>query len=414
MNKDEKDKLALPTANDQIINEDLYETEEDKLSLGLNIIASTNTLEEFSPNIKYSNESLTRVVDDMPKNLGLVDIANRNASKALKVLGVVTSRKLTLFHSGYNVGVSSLSPSVKMALQVSLATVQSEIGMTTLGIGFNNESALIVRHVIDTLESLVEVSTYRTDSPLRDALITDMQHIMMLALEDNVDIVQACANKEDGERCNHIHQYTAYWKNLIHADTLNEDRNHSILWASKVTPKDINEYQSYITNKSLNVKIMDKEVSVKLSIPTIGYYIEYGELWLREVNKAVDLMMIEKTEVSRKAILTSTFNVNSLQLYGHFIGSITIDGEEMTSIRDILDIINLIKVEEIDLLIEDIKEFVKENTFSVVGVPAYNCLSCNKEMKEELDSPFKEIVSINMVKTFLELTNLNLMRLVNK
>ena len=426
MAQEELAKIAVPQDNSKEL-EDLEDfevkNEEDQLNLGLSILGATNSLKEFTPSMTPTEHPLevnvpTKTKDgeskEVTKELGYVNMVNSNASKVKKLLNIDSSKKLTLFHSGFNIGVSDMTPAFKLALQVSLATVQAEIGITTLGIGFNNETAMVVKQVIESLETSVEVSTLRQNEPIREALVTDLQHIMLLAMDKEIIILQTCTNKnKDGTNCNHIHEYIASWKNLIHTDKTKVDL--SFLGKSKVTQKDVLNFRRYITSKNIETAIEGIKVDIELYIPTIGTYIEYGEYWLAEVNKIVDLVVSEPTKIARRTMLTSTFNINTVQQYGHFIKSISIDGgTPLTDIADIVETVSLLPSDTHEQIVLDIKEYVKDNIFSVVGVPSYRCLACGKVLESENDNPYnEEVVSINMVKTFLELTNLNLTKMVN-
>jgi len=426
MAQEELAKIAVPQDNSKEL-EDLEDfevkNEEDQLNLGLSILGATNSLKEFTPSMTPTEHPLevnvpTKTKDgeskEVTKELGYVNMVNSNASKVKKLLNIDSSKKLTLFHSGFNIGVSDMTPAFKLALQVSLATVQAEIGITTLGIGFNNETAMVVKQVIESLETSVEVSTLRQNEPIREALVTDLQHIMLLAMDKEIIILQTCTNKnKDGTNCNHIHEYVASWKNLIHTDKTKVDL--SFLGKSKVTQKDVLNFRRYITSKNIETAIEGIKVDIELYIPTIGTYIEYGEYWLAEVNKIVDLVVSEPTKIARRTMLTSTFNINTVQQYGHFIKSISIDGgTPLTDIADIVETVSLLPKDTHEQIVLDIKEYVKDNIFSVVGVPSYRCLACGKVLESENDNPYnEEVVSINMVKTFLELTNLNLTKMVN-
>ena len=426
MAQEELAKIAVPQDNSKEL-EDLEDfevkNEEDQLNLGLSILGATNSLKEFTPSMTPTEHPLevnvpTKTKDgeskEVTKELGYVNMVNSNASKVKKLLNIDSSKKLTLFHSGFNIGVADMTPAFKLALQVSLATVQAEIGITTLGIGFNNETAMVVKQVIESLETSVEVSTLRQNEPIREALVTDLQHIMLLAMDKEIIILQTCTNKnKDGTNCNHIHEYIASWKNLIHTDKTKVDL--SFLGKSKVTQKDVLNFRRYITSKNIETAIEGIKVDIELYIPTIGTYIEYGEYWLAEVNKIVDLVVSEPTKIARRTMLTSTFNINTVQQYGHFIKSISIDGgTPLTDIADIVETVSLLPKDTHEQIVLDIKEYVKDNIFSVVGVPSYRCLACGKVLESENDNPYnEEVVSINMVKTFLELTNLNLTKMVN-
>jgi len=426
MAQEELAKIAVPQDNSKEL-EDLEDfevkNEEDQLNLGLSILGATNSLKEFTPSMTPTEHPLevnvpTKTKDgeskEVTKELGYVNMVNSNASKVKKLLNIDSSKKLTLFHSGFNIGVADMTPAFKLALQVSLATVQAEIGITTLGIGFNNETAMVVKQVIESLETSVEVSTLRQNEPIREALVTDLQHIMLLAMDKEIIILQTCTNKnKDGTNCNHIHEYVASWKNLIHTDKTKVDL--SFLGKSKVTQKDVLNFRRYITSKNIETAIEGIKVDIELYIPTIGTYIEYGEYWLAEVNKIVDLVVSEPTKIARRTMLTSTFNINTVQQYGHFIKSISIDGgTPLTDIADIVETVSLLPKDTHEQIVLDIKEYVKDNIFSVVGVPSYRCLACGKVLESENDNPYnEEVVSINMVKTFLELTNLNLTKMVN-
>jgi len=427
MAQEELAKIAIPQDNSKNLQdlEDFeVKSEEDQLNLGLSILGETNSLRELTPSIAPTEHPLevsvsTKTKDgeekEVFKELGYVNMVNSNASRVKKLLKIDSSRKLTLFHSGFNIGVSDMTPAFKLALQVSLATVQAEIGITTLGIGFNNESAMIVKQVIESLETSVEVSTLRQNEPIMEALVTDLQHIMLLAMDKEIIILQTCTNKnEDGTNCNHIHEYIASWKNLIHTDKTKVDL--SFLGKSKVTQKDVLNFRSYITSKKIETTIENVKVEIELYIPTIRTYIEYGEFWLAEVNKIVDLVVAEPTKIARRTMLTSTFNVNTVQQYGHFIKSISIDGATpLTDIADIVETVSLLPSNTHEQIVLDIKSYVKDNIFSVVGVPSYRCLACGDILKSEGDNPYdEEVVSINMVKTFLELTNLSLTKMVNE
>lgn len=404
-------KIALPENND-VTMEDLetktINTKEDELAVGMGVIGEASSMKMFSP--KDLEPSGNIEIDG--KDEGFLFIKKNNASRVKTMMGLDKSRKLTLYHSGYKIGISLLSPNFKNVLQLAVATSQADVSMETLGLAYNNESSMIVKQLIETLESEVEVSTLKSNNPLSNALITDLQSIALLAIGEEFTAVQVCTE------CSNVHEYEVNWMNTLHVDKSKIDL--TLLSKPKHYPKDVKRYQDYIYKNDkeiINTKFQDKDVEITLHIPTIKYYIDYGESWLAKVTDSVDKAISTVSPASRRAILTTSFNLNFVQQYGHFFKSIKIDGDIITNMEDIMETISILwdNGDNEDIL-EHIREYIRDNTVSVVGVPSYRCLKCDTVMenKEEDSQAYKEhVVSINIVKAFLVQTNLNLMKMVN-
>lgn len=413
MDKDTKKEgqyIAVPTNNDISIddfNNKEIKTEEDELAVGIGVLAETYSTKEVSPEIKPTQHPIEVSIGDTTKELGLVGIIKKNATPAQTIMGMNTSRKLTLWHSGFTVGVAKFSKPSASALTVMLGVNQAEIGLQTAGIAFNNESAMFIKDVIEFLESLVEVSSYPSKEPLREALITDLPFITLLALEDSIGIVKVC------DKCSQRHETSSNWKDMIHVNL--EDK--TFLGQSKVSFKDIEKYKSeYMVDKTIEVEdpVMGT-VTYELQIPTIGHYIEYGQHWLNTVIKDVDKMAAEATPAVKRSMLSTSFSTLKLQEYGHFIKSISIGDKSVTTIKDTIELITLLDADVHGSVVKGIKEFVKSNTVAVVGVPAFKCANpeCESLIKSStLEQTFNDtVVPINTMMSFLSLTNLKLTEL---
>lgn len=420
MNTEELElKVSVPSSDISIndLSEVTYTNDGEQMSLGLAALGAMNKTTEIAPTVKSSMNNQSITSDEVTKEIGYIPIMH-SGDRVSSLFGVEPSNKLTLHHSGYNIGVKYITPAIKMSLDVALIHAQSQIGLNTLGLAFGNDVAMSIKIVVDTLESMIEKSSFPSNNPLRDALITDLPHIMLLAMEDNIILNQICTSKlkETDKLCGALHSFTANWRDLIYTDLTDIDT--SFLAKGKVTYKDKQEFYKYIKPAHTKLEIKGKQVTINYAIPTIGYYIDFGEAYLLKVEESVDAVLGSKSSTARKAMVASTFGMFPLKQYAHFIDNIVFeDGSVLKDIKDILNSIDYIDSKEQETIIADIKTFVKSNTFSIVGVPTYECKDCKQLTKSEDPdtNPFNDmVVPVNVPKLFLELTDFKVMKMVEE
>ena len=405
MNKTSK--IAVASSVTPLDVTDDMVTEELAIPIGVAILGESNSKGKFSKSIP------TKQAEVNGKELGIVGVTSKKGSSIASHLAMDTGTKITLFHSGINIIAKKPKLASKLALTISLAEIQVKSAMDTLGVSMSNATGAVIEAILTSIT--LAKANKANFSFYDDVLITDIDVLVLAAKDDDINMIRVCSNLDDVlSPCGHLDEFTVNAKSLVHPDLTELDT--SILTATNVTDEDIIEYMGYLKEcPPKELILFGKDSQIHLHIPTIRQTVDMYNYIDSVVETEVNTQLGNMSSTLHKTVMSQLYSSNRMMELAHFISGVTVDGTDFTKTKDIVEAIENMSKEDIETTSDYIVQFVKSNTHATVGLPVYECDSCNKTSPDnEVINPFKEVTSINMVKVFLELTNLNLAELAKE
>jgi hypothetical protein len=194
----------------------------------------------------------------------------------------------------------------------------------------------------------------------------------------------------------------------VDMDKLSIDhKKHMLKRGSKsVTSEEVKHYQETLeANNPDTIKITledDTSVIIKIKHPSLNYYMNVGEYFIQNLADKISTLIqnkkiIEEPEQAEVLILDAIY----LNLFLHYVESISVDGSVMEDIVDIEDTLSLLSENPKyrDIVKSKIAEYIDNGLVSIVGIPDWVCPVC-KESQSEADNNFRSFIPLAVLEYF--------------
>jgi hypothetical protein len=346
-------------------------------------------------------------------------------SEYLGVSGIV---QIPLFNSGFWIMLNPITEAKIIDLEVRIGKNLIKLGRDTNGAVFSNDSVIYNEILMDFIMDNIASSTLDLDDDddIRDYIDMRDFNTLILGLVESIspkgfNTVLSCKNvlnfdKESGVKCNFTLSANVDPKLLLFVNkSFLTDRQLKIMsmrnpnTISKDTVKEYMNESELGKDKVVNVKTsVGSPLTITLKTPNVKEHIEHGVNWVESIINMVDELLEEDTsEEARSYKIEQMSKTSMLHTYIHFIKSIETDtGIKASSYNDISEVLELITMDRdaFTSFVEEVRKYISENVLTMIGTPVYTCPECKEDQQvNEDDSPFKEIIPLNIVSTFFDL-----------
>lgn len=444
--------VTTPTAKNSVINkllETIYELDQDKfndLFTREDVVASSINNESIKlgllGDVYYEriNEDRDNFVNDIrygdkKYNQATVNIKGKGKAKGVaglarlrKKMGVGATVQIPLWHSGIWVTIKPPMNKDLINLEIEIAKNQIELGRDTNTLIYSNYSVVFNRIITNFILDHIVATTVDIDpnEDIRDIIKQQDLNILILGMisamhHDGYDVNIACCNstvlENDRPKCNHSINAKLNPKYLLRVDRkyLNKKalEHMSMRRPNSVKMQDIIEYQESLHCNKPEVYTIDKngvKVDIKFKIPTIGAYIDNGELWVEDIITRTEDVFTEAdtTEIKNKKINDALLAV-VLGIYNVFVDEITDEDTSISAsdgINNINEALEILSANE-DILsefIEKVKKYISTHAMAIVATPNYICSKCNEPQSKVEQGAFKDLVPLNVLENFFVLS----------
>lgn len=345
---------------------------------------------------------------------GNVLIGQQAISRITALTSAGTLVKIPLWHSGIWVSIKAPQLSAWVELERRIAMEKVLAGRATRGLSFSNDSVFMVAHVVDFILNHVFDATLQnwTTDQLRQVIKTpDLSYLAvgmaLTVFPEGHPYSQACMS--DVENCQHvvsgmINLAKTMW---VDRNSLTELQRKHMAKRDKIhTLADIEAYQTQWPElKSQSVTLNDA-LKVVYKVPSLEEYIQAGTTWINQIEEATELAFGTNLRgQQRENYILEQTTASRVGLYSHWIQRFIItedDNEQIVEDRETIEETVSAISSNLDIankILDGAKKFIGDRTVSCIGIPNYQCPSCNSWHLTE-EGPMQAIIPIDAVATF--------------
>lgn len=417
----------------------------DKESLAVGIVADglrvtvkqnalVNTLKdkeaqwELEP--KYADKALTIRELVVGKNAKGDLKGSAATAKFYNYLGLGGIIQVPLWHSGFWISLKPIKESDLLNLEMSIADNQIRLGRETNTLIYSNYSVVFDRLVLEfvtrhiqscslDIADINEITKYIKMQDLYPLVNGLIQSIYVKGFKD----VRTCMNSLNinpvtgKPECDHTIESIIDPKKLLWVNRKALDTDHMKIMVKRgpktVSIDEVLEYQSTLpVNKPHTYNIPTEnglDITMTLKAPTIDEHIVSGETWVNNIIDLTEKLFTEKLSVDEKnKRVNASSKMVLLSAYNHFIQSLGLPDGSTVSDKETMDnILEMLVSDQVAFkeILGRVKDYIDLNTIAVVGIPKYRCPNCDlKQGDDNLDEAFKDIIPINVLEAFFDLS----------
>lgn len=362
-----------------------------------------------------------RDVDIKPKNKELRgQAAILKITSSLSIGGVV---HVPLPHSGFWVSISPPSERALNRFYSLLARAKNELGRSTLGFIFNNDSVVVNNEIFGLIKEHI------LDTSFKDVAVTDIDDKILL--NDLPILIQGfaatiypggflfrrmCDNttfSEAGEittgTCGNIVDTQADLKKMFHMDSnrLN-DTQKEIFSRNRNKSINLTDYENYIKQAQwLNPGVFEfGAIKVHLKQPTLREHFEDGLTWIEDITEQIDyLVASSNSNEARQDTIDRVTNSTALRKWAHYVDYIEVEDKVIRDRETIRTVVATMGSND-DFTVKFVEEVIKyrnKSIIAVIGIDEYICPNCghlNEGIGQEGIGELTNIIPINPTNLF--------------
>ena len=419
------------------------------LSTGINIESGRTTTKDnvFVDNLNESDDKYVNTVNYSDKELvprpinfkqtdGVVS-GSTAIARFTSLLGVGVVTQIPLWHSGIWLTIKPPKQTDIINLEIAIANNQIQLGRETNTLVYSNYSVIYNRLVIDFILKHVVDSTLKLpeDDDIRKYISMHDMYPLILAMissmyPEGIPVTRTCVNtnnlKEDKTPlCDFIASAKLDTNKLlwVNRKVLN---NKMLTHMSKRIPNsstvdEVKEYQLSISKTNSKTITIETENSIPviatIAIPNLYDYLINGELWIQNIIKEA-----EEIFSSTDSIETKNSKVNDilmtviLGIYNVFVKKIESNNMVIEDNDTIVELLTVLSNDNIAFksFINSIKTYISESAIAIVATPNYECPNCKAQQNDNIKGPFKELIPLNILESFFDLSVLRINKVRNK
>lgn len=336
------------------------------------------------------------------------------------VLGLGSVIQIPLWHSGIWVSIKAPSDSELLVLDQRLAEAKVSLGNITSGLIFSNSSVHLTNDVVNFALDHVY------DSTLADTQTATLRKVILAPDIPLLIWGLACAIYPNGypmrrpcmadpNNCQHVHEALLHLPRLCWTDTkalTKTQRKHMVNRKAKHKVEHVRLYQNDGELDTTRIIKLTDKLAITAKIPSIDEYIDAGFEWIEGITEMIENEFGSTLRgEDRDRHIMAQGNVTLMRQYTHWVENILIyengpdeeprvaEGEAVKQLLSSLSGENKIR----DSFFEKIGKFINDITFSIIGIPRYNCPNCGKPQGDEESEKHPYVIPIDTVNVFFTL-----------
>lgn len=399
--------IAYTTA---VVDEKIKLTEDETFSLGL-ISKTTSNLNAKDRGVREDSTTLVNEVNNSDgtkitmRSLGLEKSSKSSKSAILKLrkqVGIGSPVTVPLIHSGFIITLSAMKNTEIINLELDIVEKLNTIGKKTNTLGLSHYEVILSELILDTaLEHVVTTTLELTeDDDIRKYInINDIEIIAWgfakTMFPDGWYGVLPCVNVtniEDGKPvCSTMVKKHVDMDELFHFNNniLTDKQRIQLARTGKnsVTTIDALTYQEQLENIAPNTIVYDLEgapLEITYKSPNAETYFTYGNLFIEQLKELCIDIVVNKENMDVHDAENMLLEETELQVFNHFIATISYDGIPMSDLQDINEILEIIKSTPVvrKKVMDDCLSYIDKSTVSSIGNPGYVCPNCIEKGKD--------------------------------
>jgi hypothetical protein len=424
------------TADPEVLDHESKETielaAESSSYVNVKDVGSRDNIENMCPEVKTKDGKILTL-----KNVSTKIRKTNKESIKLKLaesLGIGTASHVPLWHSGFWVTIKPMKNREKIKLFLELAENINELGKKTHDLIYANTTYLFAKTILDFIRPRIVDTSFNVpeDKDIFDYIKVQDLNILVWGLLKTMypkgfNYILQCKNtlklQEDKKPlCNFKAEVMLDLSKMLWVDTKrlseNEDYDHIAHMSKRrsrsVTEEEVLKYQETLdANNGDTYSFTSNDLSVVLNVesPSISKFLEYGELFINNMNNTIN-ELIEEGLLNEKSVITNKQEAEfvilktiELQMYNHFVKSIVVNGEIQTEPNDINDMLEIISND--NKLKKEIKDkiikYIDNSLIAIIGIPDYTCPVCKQSQVEDKESNFRSFIGLDVFMYFFTL-----------
>lgn len=368
-----------------------------------------------------------------PKGAALGDIYEEKLTGAGAIhhmqilLGAGTSITHPFWGSGVHITLRNATESELNILEETIKREKIALGRKTLGMLFNNQSVILIKHVFNFIKQHIYETNIKdlasSGKDIGDILkITDLYPLVHLSgctiYPEGYPYNSPCLNSKPTECGSVVKEILQLTKMFWNKDSSITPSMRKFMASATIkhSVKEILAYQEEVAENSDEV-IDDIHPGFKVvaRIPTVNEYIESGERWIAEIAGAIQASLGQDlTDVARNALITKQAKLSRLREYVHCFDKIiyTKDNLEVSARADIEAVFNVMSSDQsvVDKVSDAIANFISRHTLTVIGIPNYKCADCSKPHNPDTTAEHSLFTPVDPLNLFFTLKDRKVFR----
>lgn len=447
-NKD-TEKLSLPTdyATNvrEILNElpniDITDTEESRewvkvLNEGLEYIPMQEMFKDtvskgnFNQKPEYNGKPLVPASPKFEKLENNILKGEKAVIRVLQTLGLGNLFQVPLWHTGIWVTIKPPTEAEIIELNRQMINDKIEFGRYTYGLAFANTTAYttdkLVSFILDHIYNTTIKSDTLTTDDLRNLISSQDIPILLWGIACTIypngfKYQRACIS--DPEKCNYTLEENINISKLLWTDiellTDYQKEHMSFRQARSRSMEQITRYKDELASiHKSRVKLdINKDIYITIKSPSITEYVNSGHIWINTIVEAVERTIdTDVSEKEKESLITKYAQASRLRQYGHWIDVIEVETNISNDQETINELLNVLSSDN-DIfsdIMNKIKTYINNSVISLVGIPTYECPSCNLKQEDTTYPKFTNIIPMDVQQLFFGLFTQRLMKLIDR
>lgn len=393
--------------------------------------ALDNPENEFTNHLEHSDKVLAP--NTLKINSKMDVLSNQNAIALFsKALGIGELVEVPLWHSGFWVTLRPPKQSEIIVLESNIANLSVQLGALTSTIIYSNYSVIAIRMLMDFIKDHIQNSSLKL-SPEDDILdyinIQDLQPLVLGVIismyPKGAPITRSCVNTivlddDNVPKCDYSIRGVLDPKKLLFVNrkALSSEHINQMIkrLPNSVTIDDVKNYQLTLDRIKphkieFNTEAEDVKINLTISLPSIKEYITAGEEWVNDIiYKSEELFTDADNQEAKDKKVDEMLSTFVLGLYSTFITEIenVNEGKKVVDKATIINLLELFSGDRVILkdYIPKITKFITDTAVAIVATPTFVCPKCNANQAVSENPAFKELIPLNIIESFFDLSTL--------
>jgi hypothetical protein len=324
--------------------------------------------------------------------------------RALTGLGSVIM--VPLWHSGFWLTLKAPTESAMLELNRRLSEEKIQLGRTTWGLAYANNSVFFAGWLMDFVLGHVYDTSLKSDvaDDIRSRINQLDIPLAIWGLSCAVwpsGFPYARAVMDQTTEQNKIIKEKINVSKLLWVDTASltpwQISHMAQRHGSTMTKESLDRYHSEFTRGKGRVVELTANMSVTLRVPNLDQYLTSGQKWVNNIVSMVDkAFSMDSNEGARNSYIMDQGRATNMRQFGHFIESLEVAGDTIDDLETIDQIFDALssKDEIREAFFKGIKKFIEDSTIAIIAIPV-------TENEEKSDLPrFPHLLPIDVMSVF--------------
>lgn len=320
------------------------------------------------------------------------------------VMNMGNLRRFPLWHTGIWLTVKAPSESRILELERRIADDKVELGRTTHGLAFANQSVFFAGLLVDFVIEHIHSSSLKQDDPDYHEIISCLDIPLMVwgiacAIWPNgFDYARAKLNKTEVVRgkVDVTKLLATDFRSLSEWQISHMAGKHG----RNMTPESLVRYREEFTRGKNKAIALTDSVTINLRTPSVAQYLASGEKWVNGVIAMVDKSFgMTANDDLRNAYITAQGKASNMRQFIHWVESIQVagqlyDDEDSDTMELLLDTLSSEDAAR-KAYFKEMQSYIEEATVSLPAIPA----SDDDELPDA-NPKFKKLLPLDMFAVF--------------